>query len=379
MLHFVDYFFQPTQTFIKRYVEKSMEFAEVGIVSFGFKDIPSNLTNKVQLFEIKNSVYTRKNLIGATKYIIEKATGIKFWYSQLNAIINEFKPDAIHCHFGYMGVTAMKYGNRHKMNIPFVTSFYGFDISSLPQNDKEYLHDLKILWNKGSSFFAEGPMLAKKMTDLGCPKSKALINPLLIPLDEYPPKQQYRKVGDSIKFLFVGRFVEKKGFHLFLKAIGSIGNKLPNYTVTVVGDGSLKKDYEQILLENNLSDKISWLGMKTLGEIIEMMPQFDFLVHPSVTAKDGDSEGGAPTILIEAQAIGLPIITSTHADIPYVMGYHDFLAKENDIPSLCDTILQIAVEDNIEKIVQLGKPKVKMQHDLHESKIYETHLKSIIQ
>ena len=356
-----------------------MEFAEVGIVSFAFKDIPSNLINKVHLFEIKDSVYTRKNPFGAARYIIENATGIKFWYYQLNAIINEFKPDVIHCHFGYMGVMAMKYGNRYKMNIPFVTSFYGFDISSLPQNDKEYLQNLKILWNRGTAFFAEGPMLAEKMTDLGCPKSKALINPLLIPLDEYPPKQRYRNVGDSIKFLFVGRFVEKKGFHLFLKAIGAIGNKLPNYTVTVVGDGSMKKDYEQILLEHNLSDKISWIGMKSLAEIIEMMPQFDFLVHPSLTAKDGDSEGGAPTILIEAQAIGLPIITSTHADIPYVMGYHDFLAKENDIPSLCDTILQIAVEDNIEKIVQIGKPKVKLQHDLHESKIYETHLKSIIQ
>ena len=35
-----------------------------------------------------------------------------------------------------------------------------------------------------------------------------------------------------------------------------------------------------------------------------------------MTAADGDSEGGAPTILLEAQAIGTPIVTTRHADIP---------------------------------------------------------------
>jgi colanic acid/amylovoran biosynthesis glycosyltransferase len=55
-----------------------------------------------------------------------------------------------------------------------------------------------------------------------------------------------------------------------------------------------------------------------------------------VTATDGDSEGGAPTILLEAQAIGTPIVTTRHADIPHVVpeGPGVWLCAEHDVDAL---------------------------------------------
>ena len=52
-----------------------------------------------------------------------------------------------------------------------------------------------------------------------------------------------------------------------------------------------------------------------------------------MTAADGDSEGGAPTILLEAQAIGTPIVTTRHADIPHVVpeGPGVWLCAEHDV------------------------------------------------
>ena len=65
------------------------------------------------------------------------------------------------------------------------------------------------------------------------------------------------------------------------------------------------------------------------------------LIHPSRTAVDGDSEGGAPTILLEAQAIGTPIVTTRHADIPHVApeGPGVFLCREHDVEALGDALV----------------------------------------
>ena len=45
----------------------------------------------------------------------------------------------------------------------------------------------------------------------------------------------------------------------------------------------------------------------------------DILLAPSVTAANGDGEGGAPTTILDAQALGTIVVGSTHADIPFLV------------------------------------------------------------
>jgi colanic acid/amylovoran biosynthesis glycosyltransferase len=378
ILHFTESFSQPTETFIKRYVQKSNQFAEVGVVAFNFQNIDPEIKKQVSFFEITGRIYSRKNIKGASRYLFEKLTGTKRWYSQLNNAIETFKPDIIHCHFGNAGVNMMQFNRIYKKSIPYVTSFYGYDISSQPIYDKQYGKNLVQLLKHGNAFFAEGPELKKKIVAFGAPETKCLVNPLLIPGEHYPVKEKYRNADDPIKFLFIGRFVEKKGFHIFLKAIAQIREKINEFTIDIIGTGPLQGNYEQIINGNNLQALVKWHGLVKHNDIIKMMRDYDFLIHPSMTAKDNDSEGGAPTIIIEAQAIGLPIIASNHADIPYVMGYHDFLSKEHDFPSLILSIKSILKCANLQPYIKKGVEKVKMQHDLKSSKIYEVNLKEII-
>ena len=70
----------------------------------------------------------------------------------------------------------------------------------------------------------------------------------------------------------------------------------------------------------------------------------DILFQTSVTAANGDGEGGAPVILLDAQASGMPIVASTHADIPeYVRdGESGFLAEEKDVEGIAERILYLA-------------------------------------
>ncbi|MGZ3945442.1 MAG: glycosyltransferase [Mucilaginibacter sp.] len=378
VLHLTGGFPRPTETFIKRYVQKSCEFAEVGVVSFDLGEVDNELKGKLSIFAIRKELYSRKNIKGALRFIYEKLTGTQSWFADLNKAIDEFKPDIIHCHFGMEGVAMMHFESKFGKKVPYVTSFYGYDISSLPATDKQYHRELLKLLQLGNGFFAEGPELKKKVMAFGCPDARCVVNPLLIPVDDYPVKRQYRSSKDPVRFLFVGRFQEKKGLHLFLEAIGQLKNKIGDFTIDIVGAGPMQSAYDLLISKNDLQPFIKWRGMLPHEEIIGMMKDYDFLVHPSLTAADGDSEGGAPTIIIEAQAVGLPVIASTHADIPFIIGYHDFLAKENDINSLVEAIDQIVKCADIERYAKMGRQKVCEMHDLKLNTAYETNLEKFI-
>jgi glycosyltransferase involved in cell wall biosynthesis len=377
VLHLVDYFTQPTQTFIKRYIQKSMQFADVAVAAFDFYDVPDDIKEKATLYKINNPQFSRKNLPGLKRWLFEKITGEQFWYTGFNEIINAFKPDIIHCHFGNMGILMMEFTNKYPLKVPYVTTIYAYDISAQPFLDKEYRKKLTKLWVKGNGFFAEGPSLAKKFIAYGCPETKCIINPLLIPIEDYPVKTTYRSINDPIKFLFVGRFVEKKGFHIFLEAIGKLHDKINEFSIDIIGSGPMHETYSQIITEYGLEPFVKWHGMVNHNEIIPMLKNYDFLAHSSLLAKDGDTEGGSATIIIEAEAVGLPIITTYHDDIPFVMGYHDFLANENDLDSLMLVIEKIVVCDNIQYYTKKGVEKVKAMHDLQLNTSYEANLKKL--
>ena len=89
------------------------------------------------------------------------------------------------------------------------------------------------------------------------------------------------------------------------------------------------------------SSVVEFAGATPHGDLIRRLARASVLIHPSATAVDGDSEGGAPTILLEAQAIGTPIVSTRHADIPNVVpeGAGVRLCREHDVEALADALV----------------------------------------
>jgi len=74
------------------------------------------------------------------------------------------------------------------------------------------------------------------------------------------------------------------------------------------------------------------------------LDRYDVFIHPSQHAVNGDCEGGAPVILLHAQSIGLPIISTRHCDIPeqVIDGKTGLLTDEGNIDDLANAIIQFA-------------------------------------
>jgi colanic acid/amylovoran biosynthesis glycosyltransferase len=74
--------------------------------------------------------------------------------------------------------------------------------------------------------------------------------------------------------------------------------------------------------------------------MFEVAAEHRIFLSPSVRAQDGDTEGGAPVALIELAASGMPIVSSTHCDIPNVLRgpASRLLAPERDVTGLAERL-----------------------------------------
>jgi colanic acid/amylovoran biosynthesis glycosyltransferase len=88
--------------------------------------------------------------------------------------------------------------------------------------------------------------------------------------------------------------------------------------------------------------------------MIEKLLDCDIFLHPSVTASDGDNEGGAPISVMEASAMGLPVVSTLHADIPEVIVHNKtgLLSEEKHSPEICSDLLELINSE--EKRINFG-------------------------
>jgi colanic acid/amylovoran biosynthesis glycosyltransferase len=92
----------------------------------------------------------------------------------------------------------------------------------------------------------------------------------------------------------------------------------------------------------------------------------DIFLQPSRTADNGNTEGGAPITLIDAQSVGLAICSTTHADIPEVAphGVSALLSPERDPGALTQNLLKLATDRALrQRLGQGGRNHVSREYN----------------
>jgi len=115
---------------------------------------------------------------------------------------------------------------------------------------------------------------------------------------------------ENKKIIFsIGRLVERKGFHWFVKkVIPQIIKKRKDFVYILAGDGPYRKEINNIISESNLNDHVYTLGRidaKTLKLFYNLS---DIFVMPNIPV-EGDAEGFG-LVVLEAASCKLPIIAS---------------------------------------------------------------------
>jgi colanic acid/amylovoran biosynthesis glycosyltransferase len=210
--------------------------------------------------------------------------------------------------------------------------------------------------------------MRSKLIEIGCPAQKIQIQRIAIPLDKLSFRKRLPKNdGGKVIFIFCGRFVEKKGLFYVLEALFEVKKSYKNFEFRIIGDGPLKGQIEELIEKYDLSHHVRLLGFLTYQQYLAHMEEADIFIHPSVTSATGDSEGGAPTVILEAQAMGLPVISTTHADIPNIVRPQQsaLLSKERDINGLVANIVYgLENQDRWADMGEAGRGFVEEFHDI---------------
>lgn len=280
--------------------------------------------------------------------------GIRKIPSEYKEGINRYQPRILHSHFGdraWFDIPIVE-----KFSLRQIVTFYGYDLSLLPNKRPVWKKRYRGLFERADQFLCEGPFMAQSLVDLGCPKEKVRIHQLGVDLANIPFVPRHIESNGKIRILLVGRFIEKKGIPFALQAIGNVVDKYPKLEITIIGDstGTRREEIEKskilkMIEDADLGDITHLTGFLPTTEVMDLAYKHHIFLSPSVKASDGDAEGGVPVSIIEMLASGMPVVSTTHCDIPGVVehGVSGFLAPERDVDTLAEYLLWII--DNNEK------------------------------
>lgn len=249
----------------------------------------------------------------------------------LSAFLKREKVSVVLAEYGTTGADVWRACKQ--ANVPLIIHFHGFDASCRSTLEK-YLSSYKEAFSYASYVIGVSRSMCEKLLKMGVSENKLIYNPCGIRSEFFSIQPDYF----SPIFAAVGRFVDKKAPYLTLLAFRKVKEKFPDARLIMVGKGELLNAC--VNLSNYFKLEVEFLGEISHAQVMQLFSKaFCFLQH-SIEAMDGDREG-TPVAVIEAQASGLPVVSTLHEGIPDVVinGETGFLVEEKDVDKMAEKMI----------------------------------------
>lgn len=263
------------------------------------------------------------------------------------------KAKLLHVHFGTTGAKLIHL--KKLLGIPFVVSFYGADTTAYPlKPDWKPLYDR--MFKEADAFIALSKGPRQQLISLGAPAEKCHIVHASVDTNQF--KYQIRERRQTVNFLIVGRFKEKKGYFVLLDAFKKLVDSGRPAKLVIVGFGELKEKLLKRIEELNLTSHVEFNDTTLIKDyfsfVVARYYEADVFVLPSIVAMDNDQEG-TPLTIIEAAATGLPVISTDVAGVPDVVrnSVTGYVIPQKNVGALFEKMAYLA--DHFEVRQSLGR------------------------
>jgi colanic acid/amylovoran biosynthesis glycosyltransferase len=289
-------------------------------------------------------------------------------YQMLEA--QRYQPHILHSHFG--DIAWKDRGVAQRAGLKHVGTFYGYDVNYIPQVEPVWSTRYQELFAHIDCVLCEGPYMARDIIKLGCPAQKVRVHHLGVEVENIGYSPRVWQPGTPLRVLIAASFREKKGIPYAIEALARIRH-LVDLEVTIIGDANelerSQQEKRKILAtieKHQFDEHICLRGYQPYHVLMEEAYRHHIFLSPSVTASDGDTEGGAPVSLIDMAASGMPIVSSRHCDIPEVIldGVSGLLADERDVDGLVDHLTWL-IEHPDEWRPMLDAGRRRMEKEYH--------------
>lgn len=290
-----------------------------------------------------------------------------FWAPRFHQQVKGSHPALIHSHFAVDAVDTL--GMQRSFNVPLVVTLHGFDVSASNEDfarnrsGRRFLKRRPWLWQRASHFICVSKAIREIALRAGYPEDKLVVRYIGIDCDKFSPAPSTGREPDLI--LFVARLVEKKGCEYLIRAAAQLTDRRRSARLVIIGDGPLRGELET--LATTLKVQASFLGVQGPKAVREWMQRAWVLCNPSVTAANGDTEG-LGMVFAEAQATGLPVVSTSHGGIPEVVrdGETGLLARERSTEELAEHLERLLVDRAFwNACSERAKAWIREQFDIH--------------
>jgi glycosyltransferase involved in cell wall biosynthesis len=281
--------------------------------------------------------------------------------------IRERRFDLLHAHFGPASTYAL--GPAALLDLPLVVTYHGYDVPFLTSNQRfrpqywRYWAMSRWMLRRVDRFLPASDELARMLVDLGAPPERVHVWRLGVVL---PQGWKPRPLRDDPRILMIGRFVEKKGFDVGIRAFARIAASHPRAVLQIIGDGPNRAALESLIAEQRLGDRVQLLGVMPHTKVFDTIDAADVLMAPSHVDAAGNRESGL-LVIKEAAARGLPAVGTLHGGIPEIIddGVTGFLVPERDVAALADRLGRLVADAELRQTMGIAaRAKMEREYDI---------------
>lgn len=180
------------------------------------------------------------------------------------------------------------------------------------------------------------------------------VEPLFLDLEPDPPPEEPR-------FVCVGRLAEQKGQLVLIEAAGKLAAEGLEFGIMLVGDGPMRRAIEDATRRLGLEDRVQIAGWMDTRGVHDAILQARALVLPSFAE-------GLPVVIMEALALGRPVISTYIAGIPELVesGRSGWLVPAGAVEPLAAAMVAALAADPAElrAMGRAGADRVAERHDV---------------
>ena len=166
--------------------------------------------------------------------------------------------------------------------------------------------------------------------------------------------------GPHVNLLFLSRFVREKGVYELLQSVRDIVRRYADVRLILAGDGLEMQAMRDWVAESGMNSLVEFTGYVRAYDKVQTMVRSDIYLLPSYTE-------GCPVSLLEAMAVGLPVVASAVGAIPELLrdGVNGFLLQKIDAASITAALEPLLADSELRRAI--GRTNREMAWDKYAS------------
>lgn len=328
---------------------------------------------EVKLFYRKNKIfYKLKKLLPHFlyyKYISPKEQSELVTEDVITTFFKTHNIDIVLAQYGHSGALILPYVK--KLNTPLIVHFHGADANQRYYLDR-FLPAYKKMFLYAQRIISVSNIMSEQLLSYGASKEKLMFNP-------YGARPYFFDINPVYedKFISIGRFADTKAPYMTIMAFNIVAKQHKTARLIYVGEGILQESTMNLSKSLGIFDRIEFTGAIPHKDIIELIPRACCYVQHSITTTQGEMEG-TPNSILEAQAAGLPVVSTKHAGINEAVVHNQtgYLVDELDYNTMAQYMLKFINDKNLcREMGESAREHMKSNYDFNR---YINNIKDMI-